>query len=111
MTHNDPSINAIESMNMNNGLKLNGVRIVLEAAKKEAASLALDLIKATPSWEACNAHVLYHAHVNRMMKPYVEWAVTAFPFHEATEQYLDALLEGAEYLEALLNDPSTNATE
>ncbi|MFA6270671.1 MAG: hypothetical protein WC657_05710 [Candidatus Paceibacterota bacterium] len=87
---------------MDNRLRAIALATILEEAEAKASKAALDLIKATAPWDICDPHGAYYKAESEILMPYINWAVLRWAGHLETDQYLEGLITGREYLSAML---------
>lgn len=75
---------------------------ILGAAEQKASKAALDLIKETASWDTCDPHRVYYKVESETIAEVVNWAVLRWAGHVETDQYLEGLITGREFLSAIL---------
>lgn len=87
---------------MENMLMAIALAEVLSAAEKKASKAAVDLIKETAPWDKCDPHGVYYKVESETLSEVVNWAILRWAGHMETDQYLDRLITGREFLSAIL---------
>jgi hypothetical protein len=87
---------------MENRLMAIAIAAVLGSAEEKASKAAVDLIKETAPWDKCDPHGVYYKVESETLSEVVNWAVLRWAGHMETDQYLEGLVTGREFLSAIL---------